>query len=155
MNTCSKKFFYSVALFTIMFSFAGCGDDNKNSQTEKHIYDTARIVDVKSGMGNDVLGKASVLEIKSTDLTMENLEDWYFNYVKPLAEKEKEFKSAIIVYTDQKNVGVHCSSSGIITKDVGIEKDTNADTWSMTGIGGKNGEAFIEDSNNKGHLKKM
>ena len=85
---------------------------------------------------------------------LNQLEDWYFNYVKPLAEKDKDFKSAVIVYTDQKNVGVHCSS-GVITKDVGIEKDKNADTWSMTGIGGKNGETFIEDSNNKGHLKKL
>ena len=146
-----KKFLGLLMFFVLTFCFAGCGSDEKS---EEHIYDTAKIVDVKSGMGKNVLGKASILEIKSTDLTMENLEDWYFNYVKPLAEKDKDFKSAVIVYTDQKNVGVHCSS-GVITKDVGIEKDKNADTWSMTGIGGKNGETFIEDSNNKGHLKKL
>ena len=147
-----RKVFELLAIFVFMFSFVGCGSD-KNSDTEKHIYDTAKIVDVKSGAGNNILGKASVLEIKSSDLTMEALEDWYFNYVKNL-EKDKDFKFATIVYTDQKNVGVHCSS-GIITKDVGIEKDKNADTWSMTGIGGKNGENFIEDSSNKGHLKKL
>lgn len=142
-----KKFLSLIFMISILLS--GCG-----GESEKHIYDTAKIVDVKSGTGNNVLGKASILEIKSTDLTMENLEDWYFNYVRPLEEKSDDFKFAVIVYTDQENVGVHCTG-GIITKDVGIEKDSHADTWAVTGIGGKKGEIFVEDSSDKGHLKKF
>lgn len=149
-----KKIFATLVLFSMIFSLSGCGSSGNESKTEKHIYDNAKIVDVKSGIGNNILGKSSVLEIESKDLTINNLEDWYFNYVKPLAEKDKDFKYATIVYTDQKNVGVHCAN-GVITKDVGIEKDRHADTWSMTGIGGKKGEIFIEDSDNKSHLKKM
>ena len=146
-----KKFLGLLVFFVLTFCFAGCGSDEKS---EKHIYDTAKIVDVKSGAGNNILGKASILEIKSTDVTMDALEDWYFNYLKPLEEKNSDFKFAVIVYTDQKNVGVHYST-GMITKDVGIEKDSYADTWAMTGIGGKNGEVYIADSSNQGHLKKL
>ena len=146
-----KKIFNLFFVFAIVFAITGCGSEEK---TEKHIYDNAKIVDVKSGNGQNILGKASILAMKSTDLTMEAMEDWYFNYVKPLEEKNKDFKFAIIVYTDQKNVGVY-GSSGIITKDVGIEKDSHADTWAMTGIGGKSGEVYMSDSSNPGHLKKM
>ena len=78
----SKKFGYVVVsiIFSLLCAMivAGCGSSGTPKQ--KHIYDTAKVVDLKNGAGTANIGKVSVLKIKSSDLTQAALEDWYFNY---------------------------------------------------------------------------
>lgn len=114
---------------------------------EKHIYDKAKVVDMMNGMGTKAIGKVSIIEAQSTDVTQEALEDWYFNYVKP---HEKEFNYCLILYTDKnKKEGVLCSA-GVLTKDTPLEKDKYGETYSKTQSGGT-----IWGPTDDGHLKEI
>ena len=126
-------------------------EDKKSTtkiEQQAHIYDKAKIVDLKNGPGTKTLGKVSVLEINSSDLTQEALEDWYFNYASPnVGDKGEKWNFAVIVYKDKANMGTFYN--GIVTKDVPIEKNKKDDAYSMTG----NGVIYVDDGN--GHLKKF
>jgi len=114
---------------------------------QKHIYDKAKVVDMMNGMGTKAIGKVSIIEAQSTDVTQEALEDWYFNYVKP---HEKEFNYCLILYTDKnKKEGVLCSA-GVLTKDTPLEKDKYGETYSKTQSGGT-----IWGPTDDGHLKEI
>ena len=114
---------------------------------QKHIYDDAKSVDMMNGMGTKVIGKVSIIEAESTDVTQEVLEDWYFNYAKP---HEKDFNYFLILYTDKgKSMGVLCNSA-LVTKDCPLDKDKHGETYSQARSGGT-----IMGPTDDGHLKPL
>ncbi len=136
-------FLLSIICFTMI---AGCGS-NKTTPKETHIYDNAKVVDLKNGYGTATIGKVSVLKIKSTELTQSALEDWYFNYVvKNVGDKGEKWNWAVIVYTDKNGVGT--IYNGTLAKDVIIQKESKDDTWAW--VSG-DGQIFVPDKDNK-HL---
>ena len=68
-----------------------------------HIYDNPQILTVRNK--EKTFGKQSVIKIRSSELSIERLEDWYFNYAKTNVDNGS-LRSAVIVYTDIKNKGV-------------------------------------------------
>jgi len=150
-----KHIFALIVVAIVSVAFVGCGNnDVKETKTvaEKHIYDTAKVVDIKNGTGKDVIGKVSVLEVNSSDVTREALEDWFFNYVKKNIGAGDKWNWAVIVYKDKKGMGTFCNGSMMVQKNVPIEKNKNDDAWSLNG---NEEETLIEDSDNPGHLKKF
>lgn len=138
-----------LALASITKEFTG--EDKKQSvkvEQQEHIYDNAKIVDLKNGPGTETIGKVSVLKINSSNLTQEALEDWYFNYAsKNVGDKGEKWNFAVIVYEDKPNIGTFYN--GVITKDVPIKKNDKDDTYNMDGYG----DLYVDDGN--GHLKKF
>ena len=87
-----------------------------------HIYDTAEIKDVMNGSRTEKIGEYSICKVNSEELTLDELTDWYFNYV-----EKNDFNYSIILYTDKDdNSGVY-AIKGSISKDVTFEKDSNGD----------------------------
>ena len=139
---------------------AGCGSSKTPSTTppketsiketntkETHIYDNAKVVDLKNGMGTATIGKVSVLKIKSSELTQSALEDWYFNYAsRNVGDKGEKWNWAVIVYTDKNNFGTFYN--GTLIKDVKIKKDSKDDTWALDS---DKGQMLAPDKDNK-HL---
>lgn len=148
-----KRLLLLLGLLVCLIASIGCGDDNAKTDkpTENiHIYDNAKVIDLKNGPGTKVVGKASVLEINSNDLTQAALEDWYFNYVsKNIGDEGEKWYWAVIVYKDKKDMGTFCNSM-LVSKDVAIKKNDKDDGWSMAG---NSKEILVEDSENPGHLK--
>ena len=113
------------------------------SQQLVHIYDNPQILTVRNK--EKTFGKQSVIKIRSSELSIERLEDWYFNYAKPNVDNGN-LRSAVIVYTDIKNKGI--IYNGTLHKDSKLEKN-QFDSWSFGG-----GTLLTEDNNNPGHLVK-
>ena len=141
-----KSKIVSVLLVCILvFSTCACGgsgDGEDGSSTEKHIYDSASVVDVMNGVGTEKIGECSVIEAKSTDITDEVLEDWYFNYV-----EQNDFNYCVIVYTDAND------NSGVFTNGSFVEKGATLEKQD-------DGSYMLADSDNAitywvvdGHLK--
>ena len=88
-------------------------DSNVNTdeeEVETHIYDNAEIRDVMTGSGDKKIGEFSLIEIDSSEVTMDALEDWYFNYV-----SVNDYNWCMILYTDyDDNTGVYANSAGVI-----------------------------------------
>lgn len=70
--------------------------ETSETEVETHVYDDAEILDLMNGSGTDVIGSYSVIEIESSSVEFEDIEDWYFNYI---AENE-DCDYFIILYTD-------------------------------------------------------
>ena len=81
-----------------------------------------RAIPMMNGPRTQKIGEYSVTKANSADVTTENLTDWYFNFV-----AKSDFKSYIIVYTDNDNLGVIASNFGMIKKNVAISRDQNGD----------------------------
>lgn len=148
----SKKFGYVVVsiIFSLLCAMivAGCGSSGTPKQ--KHIYDTAKVVDLKNGAGTANIGKVSVLKIKSSDLTQAALEDWYFNYAsKNVGANGEKWNWAVIVYTDRDNYGTFYN--GTLIKDVKIKKEAKDDTWVLDS---DQGQILVPDKGNQ-HLTSM
>ena len=146
-----KKFImllFSLLIVTAIFSISGCGSDNS---TNSHIYDKAKIEDQMNGLGNKKIGKISVIKINSTDITQENLEDWYFNYVLKHVETNghtvegDKYAYCLIIYKDKPDMGI--AYNGVLSKDVQIKKDKSG--YSI----GNNGQILIPTDEN--HLKEF
>ncbi|NBI72145.1 hypothetical protein D3Z50_13950 [Clostridiaceae bacterium] len=90
-------------------------------KVENHIYDNAIVKDVMNGFRTEKIGEYSVVEIESSQVTEENLADWYFNYV-----EKNDFNWSMILYTDKENEGVY-ANAGIIDKDVLFNVDEYGD----------------------------
>lgn len=90
-------------------------------KVENHIYDNAIVKDVMNGFRTEKIGEYSVVEIESSQVTEENLEDWYFNYV-----EKNDFNWSIILYTDKENEGVY-ANAGTISRDVTFDIDEYGD----------------------------
>lgn len=92
-------------------------DGSASEKVETHIYDDAQYVPVYNGDSTDIISSSSVIEIDSSEVTEEALNDWYYNLVK------KGFCSYyVIVYKDDPNHGVY-SSGGYVDVNVLLEKD--------------------------------
>lgn len=138
----------AAVIMSVVLLVGGCGSDSA-SKGPAHLYDKAKVVDLMSGNGKNVVGSVSIIEAKSTDVTQEALEDWFYNYVdKHVGDKAEDPKLnyCVILYTDKnKEEGVH-SAGGVVTKDVPIEKDKHG-TYSM-----KKGGTVLAPTADK-HLK--
>lgn len=99
-----KRVWFWVIVVIIIACLAGGSDDSDDEEEDGHIYDDAELIDViKSGTESEVLGQYSLIEAKSTDVTLEDLEDWYFNYI-----TETDYEWYVIIYTDRDdNSGVY------------------------------------------------
>lgn len=95
---------------------------SESVKTEYHIYNNAFVKPVMNGFRTEKLGEYSIIEIPSSDITLDDLSDWYFNYV-----EKNDFNFCIIIYTDKEdNSGVY-SANGIVEKDVVFSKDEYGD----------------------------
>lgn len=95
---------------------------DNNSDGESHIYDKAVIKSVMNDTRTEKLGEYSIITLPSDAITIEDLTDWYFNYV-----EKNDFKWCMILYSDKDdNSGVY-SINGIVEKDVLFSKDEYGD----------------------------
>lgn len=76
----------------------GGSDEEEETAEEGHIYDNAQAIDIPNGAGTDVIGQYSLIEADSSDVTLEDLEDWYFNYI-----EETDYNWYVILYTDKED----------------------------------------------------
>ena len=115
-NKKSKKPFYKKWWFWLIVIIIICScasgnsdDDSDEEEAETHIYDNAEIRDVMTGSGDKKIGEFSLIEIDSSEVTMDALEDWYFNYV-----SVNDYNWCMILYTDyDDNTGVY-GISGLV-----------------------------------------
>lgn len=98
-----KKTIIMVALVCCM---VGCSS-NGSSVSTSHIYDSAKEIEQKNNSG-EVVSTTSVSKAKESDVTMDSLTDWYFNYV-----SEYDHDSDFIVYTDSDGYGVYSAFGSI------------------------------------------
>ena len=73
-----------------------------------------------TGSGDKKIGEFSLIEIDSSEVTMDALEDWYFNYV-----SVNDYNWCMILYTDyDDNTGIY-GISGLVQVDVifAVEKE--------------------------------
>lgn len=125
-------------------------DEAARAEQQKipHIYDKAQTVMVKNGTGTKILGKMSLLKIRSDELTDEALEDWYFNFAKNKVNVEK-YMWAVIVYVDKQSFGTFYN--GVLVRDTKLKEEKDG-TWSLVESGGT---ILVEDSDNPGKLKEF
>ena len=132
-----KKWWFWVIIVVLVLGIIGAigGDDEEGDagsdsestpetvqETESHIYDNAQVKDVMNGFRTEKIGEYSVIEMKSEDVTVEALTDWYFNYV-----KVNDFNWCMIIYTDKTDgSGVYAIKS-MVEKGVIFEKDEYGD----------------------------
>ncbi len=97
-------------------------NEAEEESTESHIYDDATIKDVMNGYHTEKLGEYSIVYISSDEATVENLADWYYNYV-----TVNDYNWCMILYTDNdKNKGAY-AITGMVEKDVFFEQDEYGD----------------------------
>ena len=138
-----KKRFLAIILgLCLVFSFTACSSDSSDSSSadvsdesaeaeeESHIYDDAEIIDVMNGAGTSVVSQESLILADSADITMEDLEDWYFNYI-----AETDYDWYVILYTDSDdNSGIY-GVSGYIEVDVTFS-ESSENVYSESGTDG-------------------
>lgn len=128
-----KKWWFWVLILIILIAIFGSssGDDEEDSEaadsavtessdteTESHIYGNAEIIDVMNGSGDSVVGQYSLITADSSDISLEVLEDWYFNYI-----KVTDYNWYVILYSDMTdNSGIY-GISGFIEIGVLFEED--------------------------------
>ena len=89
---------------------------------QSHLYDNAEIRDVLNGYGTEKIGEYSIVRVDSSEITVETLSDWYFNYV-----EKNDFNWCMILYTDKDdNSGVYAISS-MVEENVIFEQDGYGD----------------------------
>ena len=121
-----KKIVALILTFLITFSLAACGEsdsgdiENSTESEEVHIYDDAEIIDVMNGGGTSVVSQESLIYADSSDITIEDLEDWYFNYI-----KETEYDWYVIIYTDADDYTGVYGTTGYI--EVGVTFEESSD----------------------------
>ena len=117
-----KKISALILAFLISLSLTACGEsDSGDTETEEvHIYDNAEIIDVMNGSGTSVVSQESLIYADSSDVTMEVLEDWYFNYV-----AETDYDWYVIIYTDADDYTGVYGTTGYI--EVGVTFDESSD----------------------------
>ena len=121
-----KKVVALILTFLITFSLAACGGsdsgdtENATESEEVHIYDDAEIIDVMNGAGTSVVSQESLIYADSSDITIEDLEDWYFNYI-----KETEYDWYVIIYTDADDYTGVYGTTGYI--EVGVTFEETSD----------------------------
>lgn len=117
-----KKISALILAFMIAFSFVACStSDSGDTETEEaHIYDNAEIIDIMNGSGTSVVSQESLIYADSSDVTMEVLEDWYFNYI-----TETEYDWYVIIYTDADDYTGVYGTTGYI--EVGVTFEETSD----------------------------
>ena len=89
---------------------------------EGKLYDNAEVKDIMNGIRTEKIGEYSIIRANSSDVTIESLADWYFNYV-----TKNDFNWCMIIYTDKTdNSGVY-AIKGMVEKDVIFEQDKYGD----------------------------
>ena len=139
-----KKWWFWVIIVIIIFAVIGSSgsDDEEDSESadasaeetteESHIYDDAEIIDVMSGDGSNVIGQYSLIRADSSDITLDVLEDWYFNHI-----AVNDYNWYVILYSDMSNNSGIYGNTGYIEIGVIFEEDeygvyTQADSSGAT-----------------------
>ena len=76
---------------------------------------------IKNGLG-ETIGAYSVIKLPSEECTVENLEFWYFDYI-----KHSGLNYGIIQYSNKEGLGVW--STGNIVVDAKIHVEESGDIW--------------------------
>lgn len=131
------------ALWFIIFIAANSGDS-----THQPLYSNAEVKTVMNGTKTEKIGEYSIIKVKSTDVTVDSLTDWYFNYV-----NKNNYNWCMILYTDKSdNSGVY-AIKGMVQKDVIFTKDEYGD-YSLSDINAANNvSTYI--ATDKGTLDEM
>ncbi|MCD7843582.1 MAG: hypothetical protein LUG17_03030 [Clostridiales bacterium] len=120
-----KKWWFWVIVVVILaaaFGGSSSSSEDQSDNTESHIYDDATVKDVMNGTHTEKLGEYSIVYIASDEATVENLTDWYYNYV-----EVNDYNWCMILYTDSdENKGVY-GNTDIVEKDVFFEQDEYGD----------------------------
>lgn len=115
-----RKFLASAVICAMAFSFAGCGDDKPKS-----LVSMSKEVDLMNGANTKAIGKVSITEANSKDVTDAELLKWYDYAENNVGDKGKKYNYAIILYKDKPLHGVICTPNGVLQKDVTFEKQKN------------------------------
>jgi hypothetical protein len=126
---CLKIMLIAIVIFVILVIISAMLGDDSESTTESttettitHIYDNAETRDVMNGTRTEKLGEYSIINIASSEVTEEALNDWYFNYV-----VENDYNWCMILYSDKDdNSGVY-AINGIVEENVYFEQDEYED----------------------------
>lgn len=161
----SKKVTASIVAAFMAISFvAGCGSSdssqsqqqestasgqNVDKETQKQLSQIKKqteVLDLQNGAKNKVIGKVSVMKIKSDEF--DKIKDvWFTKWAKDKVDSH-EWNYAIVVFTDKTNQGA--AYNGLF--QIGCQISKNSDgTYSI----GKGGDPYIEDTDNPGHVKKL
>lgn len=111
-----------------------------------HIYDDAETKDVMDGSKVKKIGEFSLIRVSSSDVTLEALNDWYYNYVKP-----NSFKWCMILYMDRDDAFGVYSANGLVQKDIPFEVYGPDDY----GVGAPTGETITYYPGNNGTLHEL
>ena len=163
----SKKITATIlAAFMSMSFAAGCGSsdssqpqsqqqesassgqkiDKETQEQLNQIKKQTDVVDLQNGAKNKVIGKVGVMKIKSSEF--DKIKDvWFTKWAKEKVDSH-EWNYAIVVFTDKKDKGA--AYNGLF--QIGCQISRNSDgTYSI----GKGGDAYVEDTDNPGHVKKL
>ena len=88
------------------------------SLAESHIYDDAQVKNVMNGFRNKKIGEYSIIYAMSKDVTLDALNDWYFNYV-----AVNDFNWNLIIYEDSDSAFGVYAIHGIVQKNLCFELD--------------------------------
>lgn len=114
-----KKWWFWLLVIIVIIIIICIIAGNTGKDKETHIYDDAQAIDVENGLGTEVLYQYSLIEADSSEIDLEILEDWYFNYV-----LEDEYQWYVILYTDKDDsTGVFAFSGVCVYTDVVLEDD--------------------------------
>ena len=150
-----KLWFWVIVVIIIICVIGGVGgnDDEEDtavtSTAETSIYELAESVDMYNGADTEVIGYYSFVEIDSSEVEFEDIEDWYFNYV---LENTDDFNWFAIIYTDTEEPegdaynyeGVYSNGSMVVT-DVTIVKEMNQSHYSYSVSGLVEGTTYFGD----------
>jgi hypothetical protein len=126
----NKKWWFGVIVVICIIGSQGCSDESASKDNAESIADAEEkdiclydnqyvtINNLMNASHTDKLGEYSIIKVKSTDITAENLADWYYNYV-----SVNNYNWCMILYTDKDdNSGIY-SVKGIVETDVIFEHD--------------------------------
>lgn len=113
-----KKILACALICAMALSFSGCGDDKPKS-----IVSLAKETDLMNGANTKAIGKVSITEANSKDVSDEELLKWYEYAENNVGNKGKKYNYAIILYKDKPLYGV--IYNGVLQKDVKFEKQKN------------------------------
>ena len=111
-----KKMFYAILLVLIIGLLNGCG-------APKTLSEQAKEVDLMNGANTKAIGKVSIVEVKSSEVTDQALLEWYHFAEANVGSKGKKYNYAIILFKDKPMNGV--MFNGVLQTEVKFEKQKN------------------------------
>ena len=126
----------------------------KTTEDDSPIYELAEVVDMYNGSGTSVIGYYSLVEIDSTEVEFEDIEEWYSDYV---LENSEDITWFAIIYTDTEELdsdgnstyeAVYANGTMVVT-DVTITKSRSQSHYYYTVSDLTEGTTYYGDEDSK------